>query len=282
MSKAHGLTVRNLRCIYMLMGECREIGPDQAMVQQHLLTGLCHTVGGSTAAACVLRFSPDLTAELLSPWYLGGPDAPRQVKHLRQYVRQRQYRQDPLNRVFYRDRPPSGVRLLEHFIPRPRWLRSALFNEYCRPTEVDQCAVLSVRLRGSTYYHLSLHRSLGECQYSLRELRMLRLVGIELGALLHERPLVLSAPQHCPAAGPGVWSDILPPRMSQVLELLLDGASEKEVARRLDVSRHTVHGHVKMLHQRFGASSRGELLARARELHSPAQLVEPGAGVLGG
>ena len=31
---------------------------------------------------------------------------------------------------------------------------------------------------------------------------------------------------------------------------------------RLELSRHTIHNYVKALHQRFGVSSRGELLAR--------------------
>lgn len=51
-------------------------------------------------------------------------------------------------------------------------------------------------------------------------------------------------------------------RQSDVLQLLLRGMSEKEVARQLGVSTHTVHTHVKKLYAEFGVSSRGELLAR--------------------
>jgi DNA-binding CsgD family transcriptional regulator len=36
----------------------------------------------------------------------------------------------------------------------------------------------------------------------------------------------------------------------------------KQIAGKLDLSRHTIHNYVKALHQRFGVSSRGELLAR--------------------
>jgi DNA-binding CsgD family transcriptional regulator len=46
-----------------------------------------------------------------------------------------------------------------------------------------------------------------------------------------------------------------------VLALLADGHSEKQVARDLGISPHTVHGHVKALHRRLGVSSRAELLA---------------------
>ena len=55
----------------------------------------------------------------------------------------------------------------------------------------------------------------------------------------------------------------LPPRLRQTLAALVAGDSEKQVARRLGISPHTVHNYVKALHQRFGVNSRGELLAAA-------------------
>ncbi len=51
-------------------------------------------------------------------------------------------------------------------------------------------------------------------------------------------------------------------RQTDVLHLLLRGMSEKEVARELGVSTHTVHTHVKKLYTQFNVSSRGELLAK--------------------
>jgi DNA-binding CsgD family transcriptional regulator len=61
----------------------------------------------------------------------------------------------------------------------------------------------------------------------------------------------------------------LPPRLEQTLRGLLEGQSEKEISRSLDVSVHTVHEYVKNLHRRFGVSSRGELLARFLPNASP-------------
>ncbi len=54
----------------------------------------------------------------------------------------------------------------------------------------------------------------------------------------------------------------LSPRERQTLEHLLEGNSEKQIAARLGISRHTVHVYVKALYKRFGVYSRGELLAR--------------------
>jgi LuxR family maltose regulon positive regulatory protein len=54
----------------------------------------------------------------------------------------------------------------------------------------------------------------------------------------------------------------LSPRQQQTLSRLLAGDSEKQIARRLDISRHTVHVYVKALYRQFKVSSRGELLAK--------------------
>ena len=51
-------------------------------------------------------------------------------------------------------------------------------------------------------------------------------------------------------------------RKSQTLKCLLRGLSEKQIARELGISQHTIHVYVKELHKQFGVASRGELLAR--------------------
>lgn len=52
-------------------------------------------------------------------------------------------------------------------------------------------------------------------------------------------------------------------REQQVLEQLVLGKSVRQIADDLERSPHTVHDHVKSLHRKLGASSRGELIARA-------------------
>ncbi len=51
-------------------------------------------------------------------------------------------------------------------------------------------------------------------------------------------------------------------RELQVLECLLTGESEKEVAFRLAISPQTVHAHVKSLYRGYGVTSRPQLMAR--------------------
>jgi DNA-binding CsgD family transcriptional regulator len=54
----------------------------------------------------------------------------------------------------------------------------------------------------------------------------------------------------------------LQPRLLKVLEQLLAGYSEKQVAVRIGYSPHTIHTYVKAIYQHFGVSSRAELLAK--------------------
>jgi DNA-binding CsgD family transcriptional regulator len=55
-------------------------------------------------------------------------------------------------------------------------------------------------------------------------------------------------------------------REREVLELLAAGKSNKEIARRLDVSPNTVKTHVSKLFEKLGVRRRTEAISRAREI----------------
>lgn len=54
----------------------------------------------------------------------------------------------------------------------------------------------------------------------------------------------------------------LPPRLLRVLDRLLEGDSEKEIAVRLQLSPHTIHEYAKQLYRRLEVRIRAELMAR--------------------
>ena len=83
----------------------------------------------------------------------------------------------------------------------------------------------------------------------------------DLCRLLGRRLGEESSPTASPAAAPAPLPP-LSPRMRQTLDLLLEGASEKQIAGKLSLSQHTVHVYVKALHRGFDVSSRGELLSK--------------------
>ena len=51
-------------------------------------------------------------------------------------------------------------------------------------------------------------------------------------------------------------------RQQQTLQLLLGGLPEKQIATKLELSRHTVHMYVKQLYRAFNVTSRAELLSK--------------------
>lgn len=58
---------------------------------------------------------------------------------------------------------------------------------------------------------------------------------------------------------------LLTPRELEVLSAIAEGLTNKLVARRLDISLHTVKFHVESLFRKLGVRTRTEALARARE-----------------
>jgi DNA-binding CsgD family transcriptional regulator len=58
------------------------------------------------------------------------------------------------------------------------------------------------------------------------------------------------------------YTQTLTTREQLILVQLVSGASVREIAERIDRSPHTVHDHVKSLHRKLDASSRGELVSR--------------------
>jgi DNA-binding CsgD family transcriptional regulator len=60
---------------------------------------------------------------------------------------------------------------------------------------------------------------------------------------------------------PGAAAD-LPPRLKQVLDLLLAGRAPKQIAKELRLSVHTVRDHIRRLYDRFGVDGREGLAAK--------------------
>lgn len=75
--------------------------------------------------------------------------------------------------------------------------------------------------------------------------------------VLARRAMVAIGPSRSQRGG---W---ISPREQMVLEQLILGKSVRQIADDLGRSPHTVHDHVKALHKKLNASSRGELVARA-------------------
>jgi len=133
------------------------------------------------------------------------------------------------------------------------WYDAPRYVRHHARAGVDDC-LWSVRpaMRPGEFNALGFYRPIGAQPFSQRELLMLHALHCEMG--------LFYAGDAAPTAGSGPAP--LSVREREVLARLLAGDSEKQVALRLGISPHTVHGHVKVLYRHFNVSSRAELLAR--------------------
>jgi len=120
-----------------------------------------------------------------------------------------------------------------------------------------------IELAGTLHAMGRTATAIEELQKALSTLRELgaRHEGARAASLLGE----LGAP-----VGGGVASGALAPglttRQLDVLRLVAEGLSDKEIARRLVLSEHTVHRHIANILTRFGVPSRAAAVAQAKEL----------------
>ncbi len=254
MSHSHRLRLRAVRNVFRLIGEVREIGGDPRIWRPHMVQRLrklfsAEIVVSSEVHAQVTR-KPGRLKVIDIGW---GCDDDGKVWDI-------QAERD--------DESPETWRLSAGQMPEPA---SGEMGEADGNMSIPVRPIK--RVYGGTSFVLSqyslphinavdqlgLHRAFGDQHFTPAEHRLIRLFHAELGRLW-KRDVLRDA------GNPGQQ---LPPRLSQTLAELLAGRSEKEVAARLDLSRHTIHNYVKALHQRFAVSSRGELLAKAGAASRP-------------
>ena len=255
MSKSNRLRLCDLRGLYLLVGECREVGRDPYVWHTRMFEGL-HDLLGITAGTAGMTDVPlrEMTFASLRGFMAWGLTTKAQQEMGQRYWRENMHRSDPT--VLHYRRRQGGVivqRRLE-LVGNRVWYRSKHFQDYYGPADLDHImpAVIQFPPEAPVRVHfIGLLRAVHDHGFTLRDQRMMELLLRELRLLVGNRLAPFGSGEAAPS-----------PRMRQVLALLLRGCAEKEVARELGISQHTVHNHVKRLHRHFEGASRGELLAR--------------------
>jgi DNA-binding CsgD family transcriptional regulator len=148
-----------------------------------------------------------------------------------------------------------------------------MYDRFIRPTGIGEGLMSAVRLkRSATWDHWCICNDRSDPPPGLREQRLVAFIHGQIAQMLERRELT-------------DWGDRstagLSARRLEVLRLLLDGGSEKEIASALGRSLPAVHEHIQFLYRHFNVSSRAKLLAyflrrRAhRDSTRPAPLSSP-------
>jgi DNA-binding CsgD family transcriptional regulator len=238
------LKLRDVRRAFHLVGEVRLRGDDPAVWRKHMIRRLLTMLRAQiviSSEVYLLTSNKSDTRLLVDIGWGGDSDG----QFWRIESKSAEDRPETLRLVAGRD--PDVVdqpdqRLPVHPVEPIRKGSTFILSQYALPhiNAVD---------------HLGLHRAFGDQPFSPSEHKLVRLFHVELGRLW-------TADELHKARDP---KRELPPRLSQTLDQLVRGASEKQIALALHLSPHTIHNYAKALHARFGVSSRGELLAKVSQ-----------------
>jgi DNA-binding CsgD family transcriptional regulator len=249
------LRLRDVRDVFRVIGEIRELGADPKVWRPHMVKRLSKVFGVEIVISSEVHAQTTKRPPSLRIIDLGwGCDAEGNVYEIRSERDDENLEAWWLTKCERKHAPAEsaeseeteGVSVPVKPLKPVYGGKSFIMSQYPLPhiNAVDQ---------------LGLHRAYGDAPFSATEHKLVRMFHVELGRLWRKDVL---------AKAKDPTSD-LPPRLAQTLTELLAGLSEKEIAAKLDLSRHTIHNYVKALHQRFEVSSRGELLAKAGAATKP-------------
>lgn len=244
------LKLSDVRKAFRLVGEVRELGSDPQRWRPHMVLALRKLVNADVVVSSEIHFRKLKTTGKMKVFDIGWGSEPDgkvwQINTEREDEEPENFWLAMATPVERRQDEPTGDEDdgdAELVPVRPtqdvHGGRYLILSQYGLPHAgvVDQ---------------LGLHRAWDDEPFTTAEHKLVRLFHVELGRLW-KKDAIRRAKDPATA---------LPPRLTQTLNELLAGSSEKQIAHKLELSRHTIHNYVKALHQRFGVSSRGELLAR--------------------
>lgn len=255
MSKSARLRLTDLRAVYQLAGECRDLGDDVAAWQTHAFRRLAQLVDADLVIGGEQADLSSGRTRILGTTDVGwenGFDRRALTRAFELHAADPTFIQ--LQRA-YLERRDWGRALRRAELRDDRaWRRSLEYNVLYRPAGVDHPLVCFrlVPAAGEEVIGAIVHRAATRPDFTPREAGVVTEAFAVLGPLVGG-PLARFA-DPSPAD--------LPPRVRQVLRCLLEGDAAKQIAARLGISLHTVNQYVKVIFKHFGVQGRPELTAR--------------------
>jgi DNA-binding CsgD family transcriptional regulator len=251
-SKSQRLLLSDVRAMFRLIGECRELGDDARAWRPHLARGLCR-LAESQLAICGEARVVESTGLMVPIDFAdhGWPNPTGRGMFLAA-LKEPEVLDSDVMRRFNQLKGRRVTRTRQQVVEDRVYYPSAFHNEANRPSGLDHGMYSRCTPPGRDWQHqVILNRALGDRPFGRRECVLVHLLQGEI-APLFGRALATSVAPTLP---------LLAPRLRQTLDALLEGDSEKQTALRLGLSVHTVHEYVTSLYRRFNVSSRAELLA---------------------
>jgi DNA-binding CsgD family transcriptional regulator len=253
---------RDIRAVYRLVGECCELGADSTQWRQHMLEQLRVLSGARLALYMHIENPLAAQEQIIEPLDNGFLEDHQRALWFH-YQQTEAYKEDQFHQGYLR-RVGRRVftRSLTDVVDTKDWNRSRVFNDYIRPCELNDRISSAVQLSNDDTRALQvlvLHRDKRDHWYDRSTTRLIHLFHHEMMHYWGTRLVV-----------PGSNQDLshISPRLRDILGCLLVGDSEKQIALKLNISRHTVNNHIQRLYRHFGVRSRAELFHRCQHLVS--------------
>lgn len=248
------LSARDVHECHQIAGRCRDLGADLDAWRNQLLNELRTIVDAQVIISSEIEhFGASHEQETR---YLGthrdGWISNDAEKRWREYAQSIPVERTPEYPYLSKFSGETLVLSRDQIWGRETWYRSHTFNEIHRECGIDDYIIsvcpTTIPDRCTTLW---LHKGVGSRDFSPREHAIVSLLHMiinrEIGSYL--------------AAADEPQLSTLTKRRLEVLERLLMGDSEKQIAYHFDVGRATIHDHVLAIYRHFKVSSRGELLS---------------------
>ena len=259
MGESNRITHSDIRDMFRLLSECRELGDDAVVWQQHFSAGLARLVG--TDIVMVGEVSGCLKGPLSMPG--GSAWGFEQGFNIAGYqILGEWLANDPSKSLMYTQflNELRTSKRLSVTVPRQQlfadqqWYGTADYQMVLRTMGTD--AVLhshcAIDVEADAFNGIVCCREAGRATFDEREVAIVHLLNEEIARAIGGPLAKWCEPR----------ASQLPPRVRQVLRCLLQGDSDKQIAARLNLSPYTVNQYTKQLYRHFGVNGRTPLLAR--------------------
>ncbi|WP_152052478.1 response regulator transcription factor [Tautonia marina] len=257
MSKSSRLRAGDALAIHHLIGECRELGDDVTTWHQHLIEQLIKRLGGTVGLS-----GEQIDIHSGRMRFLGQHDWGWESDSSRAYFFD----------VFsqFVDTPGLSTlttysrKMIEHdgiclsrstLFSEREWKATQDYEAFLRPIALDNplwCMRSIPGVKGDESIGVTLLKTRGDREFDGRDRAFVQELVTVLAPLAGGPLARFSEPSPRDLA----------PRARQVLRCLLEGDSDKQIARRLHMSIYTVNQYTKAIYQHFRVHGRNELMAR--------------------
>ena len=267
-SPSNRLRLSDTRRVFRLLGEIRELRDQPTLRRQRMIDGLCELLGAWQGFSVHFEHFTALEWVKVASLVTGGSPDARSLRWFAEWASRGRLREDPL--VDESTRLPGPVvahRRVELVDPQTHE-QSGVYEGWYDPADVGDTLVGFHRGNDPSQANgLALHRERGEPAFSERDRKMLRLFMVELYRLYRDGKLE-----------PRDAEPTVAPRQQQVLQCVLAGRSAKEIAYELAISQRTVEEYMRALYEKFGVTTRAELMAVFIDTVEPSRQVGDDVG----